>query len=1383
MDTDRIGIAEVSAAVHRGGWIFREQAIGDFGIDAQIESKTGKKGTGRLIALQVKSGESYFREETEGGFIYRGEAKHSEYWLNHSLPVLLLLVDIETRNIFWTQVTGTKMESTGIGWKIEVPKSNLLELKHFREFEKIATDRRTFPQDLIDEMISGDIESLRKMRLFAEYDREGAATRLGLDLQTGHLAGGSPGKRAAGLAWCARILSRSDKRDLAEQFLQHSLELGTTNEAAIAQAFSISRDGNHPVTLEVLEKLGSPQARTAALMILSFEDGNVAALEWMDKRGFDASDFDSDGRFFELHLALTSSNWNRAMRLQKSFKEEDLEQTPVLVFNLAIAKLLEAVPDELRHVVVGGIPLDASNFPFIAGTLTDNSIREALRMFDRAAITYQSLGLICAWQLAEEFSLWVRLSRPETNQEGRKILQRRLRKPKDALGVIPLAIQFGVELDLFAVEQILDIVPAMDAIAEINAAKARFALAQAKGSPREAEAYIDRHIAELCKYFKLFFVRSLQSELWAKAGSIEKAEEFLNLALAEGLPIAEESRLRRIIAEAQGSDPVRERKAQFEESNDLQDLFSLAEALYQAENWNEFSKFGEALFLRTESLRDAERLGGALLMDHQSSKLVELFATKKDLREKSSSLQMHYCWALFREGELLKALSELEDSTLDPTTQNFRTLQMNLVIGLGDWATIPTLLASEFEARDQRTARELLKAAQLGLRTGSFHVRALVEAAAEKAGDDAGVLASAYFLASSAGWEDDSKVSDWLHRAARLSSDDGPLKRVSLNDLVERAPAWEKRESEVCTMLGRADAPLYLIAQQLNNRSLMDLTTFPFMRNLETTDPRRRSVISAFAGNRGPLVISQKSTVGIEATALLTLASLDLLSRTVDSFEKVIVPHSTLSWLFEEKQKVAFHQPSRIEKARRVVELIPKKSLEELTPSAVSSSELASDVGDELAMLIAEARASDDQSNQQRIVVRPGPVHRVGSLMNEEANLTDFADVICSCGAVIEKMLEFGHITYDTANKAISYLRLQERPWSNAPEISAGARLYLDGLAVEYFSQIGLLGEIAPAGFRVFVSPNELSEATQLLSYHNLTSKVDGVIESIRSCVTAGLQSGKIILDRQPSRQDEQARGVSEHPSYGVFGMASRCDLIVSDDRFWTKFVNFGGDDGRVPISTSIDIINHLAERGLLNEDQSRECLTQLRRGGYLFVPLKTNEIYELLSRAPVKGEKVRETAELRAVRENLLRVKMSGWLQLPNEGHWLLSTMSSLREVLGQLWKDERTTESESRARSDWLINLIETRGWIDGTGENKDASPVLIHALSITSLFILDQEISSERRKKFWNWLEGSVLEPIKEREPEVFKEIVKYVKSHISDAALVGTQKIHFGYEDEC
>src|SRR5208282_2371139 len=57
------------------GWRFTAQRA-DFSIDAVAEEVTGSYLTGRLVALVLKAGDSFFREPVTGGWLFRGDNAH-----------------------------------------------------------------------------------------------------------------------------------------------------------------------------------------------------------------------------------------------------------------------------------------------------------------------------------------------------------------------------------------------------------------------------------------------------------------------------------------------------------------------------------------------------------------------------------------------------------------------------------------------------------------------------------------------------------------------------------------------------------------------------------------------------------------------------------------------------------------------------------------------------------------------------------------------------------------------------------------------------------------------------------------------------------------------------------------------------------------------------------------------------------------------------------------------------------------------------------------------------------------------------------------------------------------------------------------------------------
>lgn len=126
--TERAGVLHASTVFNGYGWLFREQFVHDYGIDAHVELVRPEEGypSGSILALQIKSGESFFSEATPQGIVFRPEEKHVKYWLRHCMPVVLLLYSPENERMFWQLASEDTLVSTGKGWKMIIPFDNEL---------------------------------------------------------------------------------------------------------------------------------------------------------------------------------------------------------------------------------------------------------------------------------------------------------------------------------------------------------------------------------------------------------------------------------------------------------------------------------------------------------------------------------------------------------------------------------------------------------------------------------------------------------------------------------------------------------------------------------------------------------------------------------------------------------------------------------------------------------------------------------------------------------------------------------------------------------------------------------------------------------------------------------------------------------------------------------------------------------------------------------------------------------------------------------------------------------------------------------------------------------------------------------------------------------
>ena len=124
--TERIGIHYCGGIAEDYDWMFREQPVNDVGIDAHMEYTEPTGRSKQLLALQIKSGSSYFNEEKDGCIIFRNITQRQyNYWTMYSLPCIIVLYNYDNKKCIWQKLTADTIEKTnkgnGKGFFVKVP--------------------------------------------------------------------------------------------------------------------------------------------------------------------------------------------------------------------------------------------------------------------------------------------------------------------------------------------------------------------------------------------------------------------------------------------------------------------------------------------------------------------------------------------------------------------------------------------------------------------------------------------------------------------------------------------------------------------------------------------------------------------------------------------------------------------------------------------------------------------------------------------------------------------------------------------------------------------------------------------------------------------------------------------------------------------------------------------------------------------------------------------------------------------------------------------------------------------------------------------------------------------------------------------------------------
>ncbi|HXJ01397.1 MAG TPA: hypothetical protein VNH44_09240 [Micropepsaceae bacterium] len=1214
--------------------------------------------------------------------------------------------------------------------------------------------KHAFIEQMSDEQIEYALQRVRRARYLIGFPTEREARSLATNVEQSKYSGGSGEVRAQALAWCARFLALRDAKR-ASELLSRSKELAVTPEATLAQAFITAQTDKDAALLE-LSRLNSTAARSAALRIVSNAEGAEGSLRWVKQAGLTLESFDAEGKFAFISNALFSGDWDAAINAIPHIEEADFEDFPVLMHAVALANLITAVPSELRTMAVTQVPFESQEFLLGSSAEQLAARRRARLLFERTSAFARKVGATQASNLASDYALWLRLRDLDEHADAMAELRESMRDPSASLRRLNLALQFGVKVDLAATESRIDQSMALTGKGTPDDAFARFSLAFAQGSHKGVADYIEKHRAQLYEHLSKLTIQSLEIEVLARAGLVSSAREKLSDAIRDGLSKRDQEFLNRIIAEAEGADPIAERRALYESTGELRALVNLADALEKAGLWQDLLPFAVKLLAESGSVEACERVARCLDLLSRYGELHDFLASREGLVRQSENLKFLWAWTLYREGQFSQARKALLNVT-NRDCANARALQVNIAVASGEWDKLIEYSNDLWANRDEHSAHELLHAAQLSIAVNAPHSRDLIIAAAHKEPGNPEVLAAAYFQATAAGWEQNETVGGWLNRAAQLSGDNGPLKSVTLKELVEQKPEWDRQAANIWDQLRAGRFPSFGAAQLLN-RSLLELYLLPSLANTVEVDSRKRNIIFAYSGARTPLAIKRPRSIALDLAAIVTFARLGLLEKVVSVFE-TIIPHSTLGWLFQEKQKATFHQPSRIKDARQIKHLIASGGLHVLRLEPSSDHNLAREVGSDLASLLSAAK-SKNAAGHKVLVVKSADIHRLGSLAEETANIAGYDEAICSSLAVLDRLKSKGALTLPEEEKARAFLKLQEKSWPTEATIDDDTELYLDEVTVSHLQTAGLLGKFKLGQIKAYIPAKEDDDANQLLAIESLADEQLAIIEQIRSVLAASMASGRTRAVRT-LKAEEDDKLFKLHPTYGVLGLAESADAIVVDDRFINHHPHMTFEKHTTPILCSLDILDQLYAVGELSSVELYAHRTTLRQAGYQLIAVTDDELRYHLKNCRVVNGALEETAELKAIRESLLRARMSKIVQIPLEAQFLHQSLGSIIRAMKEKWVTLASRE-EAKAYSDYLLAQADIRGWATSALPGNERGFALF-AYGTYALQIISPPLNANAatQSAYYEWISDVFLKPIKEYQPEVYQFIVERSK----------------------
>ena len=997
------------------------------------------------------------------------------------------------------------------------------------KLDDLATTRDPFVQSVHAGKVEEELSDILAQRMF---DAKTAIRRV-LELRRqvedgGELAGATEAVKNRVRYWAARLCAGN--ADTLEQArgIRSGLSEGQTAESlVVVDALIAAGAGDRDRAMRFVRHVDEPDARTALFSLLLRFDGPTAALKWCE--GIDAADqpwyFTLAGwRMWAVHKAQADQWEDAAQGLREVERRLGREPGVALIEGTINAALI--LPHERRSDVFANVPLYPGIAPNVDPTAESHRARAAA-CFDYVAANLGELTDKSLRTTVEEWRLWLRLMNPvrQEAQRARDEVRDRMGDGAAAIGLVPFAWAFRFNFDDKSLRTRLRQSGRLGGLSESEVV-AECLLNESTLGAREFARYLEDHMERLDQAIPPAATTAMLFEALVRDGQVDRARELVS-GRAQHLDAPMIRRMNAALDNEASTDRKRELEALYDESGSLVDLHNLIVHLKDVDDRVSLEQRLREMFEKDQSAPNAYELVSFLsrrAADHDS--VLAFLDAYPGLVAQDEELRAAQAWALFHAGRLAESREVNEGLLATRRNVNDLMLDVNLGVTGGDWDRLPGIVEREWPHRQDLESEVLMMLARIAGQPGQSPERALELArlAASKASEDPRILASAYGIHFELGCDDQADPK-WLAQAVKHSTDDGPIWRSDLKEMVEQwLPAMRERSERTEQMLFAGEVPMSLAAGILNmplSRVLLNKRRDGGVRR----DARHRPVIPIVSGVRRAMDIENDWAVGVDVTSILVLGQIGLLEAAIDALGHVKIASDAMASLFVERWAVRFHQPARVRQAQQLRRLLDRGQIKVVEESLIASAAAVQEFGVERAALMEACR--DDGG----IVVCAKPLLKAGSLTEQIADISGYEELLFSPADVSAVARRRGGLV-DAAmyERAKGFLASQGQiADSDLPDSILDGPVYVDELALSYLQSAQILDAFATGGIDLRVH-RRVQEVTNALveggeAGDDLAREIERVVAVLRS----GFERGAVsVLPRLTEVRESEVPGLEQ---------------------------------------------------------------------------------------------------------------------------------------------------------------------------------------------------------------------------------------------------------------
>ncbi|UZW54752.1 hypothetical protein NUH86_14875 [Sphingobium sp. JS3065] len=1170
------------------------------------------------------------------------------------------------------------------------------------------------------------------------------------------LSFGTPTIRAEAFRELAIIFARDELIDEASAALESATSICDIDVTAErARLLMLQKDFDS--ALKLLRGRVDPASISMFIQAICLRDGSEKAIAYYTEH-HSANELTGHALLWLSMRMSELAQHTEAKDLLHSATPDQIDENPLILFEhgrlcmaLAMAPDVAARflkthgliprPDDYRNDQTGQQLLSEaiSNFQELLRLCIDLNADDLLAILDQ-----QILGLRLSLRDAPE------------RQSAEADLRARLSDPNRAVDIAPLALLYNIDFDWSDLKAQLAHAESFGGL-DTRQLRTAFAFVMRSNDPAKVAEFVGRHEVGLTAFMKTEEVIGIRIEALAKSDRVNEALELLEQSQSSVEPDFYDF-LKATIDEHQGANSISARLTLFEQSDKTHDLEILISSL-SAKKDSRLGHFLALLWQRKHQLGDAAKACDAFLWNGQTEELDEFLDTLADYIPQHHHLGIHQAWKFQRQGELSKALAVLDRLNAEGAdNHNIRQLRVSILLELGRWSELEPFLQSELSARENRSSRTLMSAAQLATALESPSALPLVRAALDKEDHSPQLFLAAYHAALNMGAEGNAEVSGWLKAAIDGSEEDGPVWTKDIDDAVELMRESQERGEKLSAMIMAAELPLSLAAKPLNV-TLSSIYLGQSWENRQNTDPRKHNLIPAYAGNRLFWKLPDDPVISFDVTSLLTLQSIGILDKTLSAISQVVLPAGTMSQIFQDYSEARHTQPSRVQQAQEIKRLIAAQTLT-IEKCDHAGEELEGEVGAEFARLYQTAMRTDGY------VIDTAPLHPPGKL-KETIDPSRFADRLVSPKGLIAKLNETGDLSDAVANEALAAIFGSGEEWPSEPSLAPGKPLYLSMTASHYLADAEILPRLKSAFGQLVILPDVEELANREIANSTRAAAVRDQIEQLRASVAAAIENGTIRIGKLTSEDTTQSEDEDTRreigPLFNALQDISGATLFVCDDRALNKNGTFT-DRAETSVNTaiSLDVLRHLEAKGAITNAEFQRAIEKLYEGGFALVPV---DFQELVKAACASNWNVGPNAKLRQIRNSIHLPLIRGLIKLPEERHWFRSSVLSIAIAIRHVWSEIGEVDHAMRAAT-YLYDMIpDVRAW--SAKDNSTDRDVWVQEVTRSSVYMFGSAfmLPESHVEKYQNWFDNYVGPREERRDPGVMEAVAKALFESLS------------------